>query len=302
MNRLELLASIPMFEGLDDTDLEALAEQLVLHQLMPGDMVFAEGDRGSSMFVVGDGEVEIYLPGGDPTSRVTLATLRGGTYFGEFALFDDKPRSASAQATADTVVLELDRETLVKYIETRPAAAMCILRTMSERLRETNAMLSERAARNAVEEFEQGQTVGGRLADRVARWNGSWTFIFALLGSMIVWAALNLPRMLFGEPPDPYPYIFFNLLLAVLVALQWPLIVMSQNRQAEKQRKEAELDFKVNLKNETNCEELLTELRAFRLEWEGREEELAGLLTRHRLSMLPPLPSVLESKSRRDLP
>jgi CRP/FNR family transcriptional regulator, cyclic AMP receptor protein len=300
LDRIDLLASIPMFEGLDDADLEALAEELQLHQLVPGDMVFDEGDRGDSMYIVAAGEVDIFLPGGEPTSRVTLAMLEGGTYFGEFALFDDKPRSASAQATCDTILLELGREALINYIETRPSAALGILRTVSERLRETNAMLSAKAARNAIAEYERTQGLGDRIADRVSALNGSWAFILLLAGSMGVWAVINVPDLLAGEPPDPYPYIFFNLLLAVLVAIQWPLIVMSQNRQAQKQRREAEQDFKVNLKNETNCEELLAELLAFRAEWEGREEELAGLLTRQRLSMLPPLPMMRDRKPPAD--
>ncbi len=292
VNRIDLLACIPMFEELDPADLDALAHELVLHQLVPGDEVFRQGDQGDSMYIVGTGEVDIFLPGGDRTSRVTLAKMEAGTYFGEFSLFDDKPRSASAEVTCDTILLELGRDALVKYIETRPAAATGILRTMSERLRETNAMLGARVARNVVEEYEQAQNISGRIADRIAAFNGSWTFIFLLAGIMVVWAIFNVPSLMLDEPPDPYPYIFFNLLLAVLVGLQWPLIVMSQNRRAEKERKEAEIDFKVNLKNETNCEELLGELRAFRAEWEGREDELADLLTRRRLSKLPPLPDM----------
>ncbi len=302
MDRIDLLASIPMFEGLEDADLEALAGQLHLHQLVPGDMVFHAGDRGDSMFIVAAGVIDIHLPGSDPTAKVTLANLEAGTYFGEFALFDDKPRSASAQATCDTILLELGRDALVKYIETRPSAALGILRTMSERLRETNAMLGARAARNAVEEYEQSMSWADRFADRVSVLNGSWSFIFLLLGIMSLWSFINVPSLLTNSPPDPYPYIFFNLLLAILISLQWPLIVMSQNRRAAKERKEAELDFKVNLKNETNCEELLSELRTFRAEWEGREEELAGLLSRQRLSMLPPLPMMLERKSGRHNP
>lgn len=279
-----------MFEGLDDEDLEELASSLREHRLMPGDMVFHEGDRGDSMFIVAGGEVNIHLPG-DATTRVSLANLEAGTYFGEIALFDDKPRSASVQAIRDTLLLELGRTDLVTFLDGRPGVMIGILQTLSERLRETNTMLSERAARNAREDYERAQDWPDRLADRVAELNGSWTFILSLAGLMLLWAAANLPRMLFGEPPDPYPYIFFNVLLAILVAVQWPLIVMSQNRQANKERKEAEIDFMVNLKNETNCEDLLSELRTFRMEWIGREKELAALLSRRRLSMLPPPPA-----------
>ncbi|HQM11351.1 MAG TPA: DUF1003 domain-containing protein, partial [Polyangiaceae bacterium] len=264
MDRIDLLASIPMFEGLENEDLEVLARELRVHPLVPGDMVFHAGDEGNSMFIVAAGVVDIFLPGLDPSSNLVVATLEAGTYFGEFALFDNQPRSASAQVTSDTVLLELGRDALMRYWEDRPNAALGILRTMSERLRETNAMLGARATRNVVEEYEQGMRWSDRVADQVARLNGSWSFIFVLSAVMVIWALLNVHHLLFGHPPDPYPYIFFNLVLAVLIALQWPLIVMSQNRRAEKERRAAELDFQVNLKNETHCEELLGELRAFR--------------------------------------
>ncbi|MCU0692091.1 MAG: cyclic nucleotide-binding domain-containing protein, partial [Polyangiaceae bacterium] len=239
-----------MFESLGDEDLAELASALRERRLLPGDMVFREGDGGSAMYVVSQGEVSIFLSG-ERGARVELTVFEEGDYFGEMALFDDKPRSASAQAASTTVLLELRRGTVEAYLEKKPGAAMSILKTVAERLRETNAMLSERAARNAIEEYERGRSWRDRLADRVARLNGSWTFILSLMTIIVVWAVFNLPGILVGRPPDPYPYIFFNLLLAVLVALQWPLIVMSQNRQAAKVRQEAEHDFMINLKNET---------------------------------------------------
>jgi len=213
--------------------------------------------------------VNIHLPG-DPATRVSLADLGVGKYFGELALFDDKPRSASAQAKTGTVLLGLGRDVLTRYLERRPRAAMAILRTMADRLRQTNAMLSERAARNVIEEFEKGLSWADRLADKVAELNGSWSFILLLAALTVLWVLINVPGWVFPTALDQYPYQFFNLLLAVLVALQGPLIVMSQNRQAAKDRKEAETDFKVNLKNEVNIETILKELREFRALAAGR--------------------------------
>jgi uncharacterized membrane protein len=268
-NPADLLRSIPMFEGLDDQDVEDLAAELVERRYSAGQVVFEAGEAGDTMYLVAEGTVNIHLPG-DPTTRVSLADLTVGKVFGEVALFDDKPRSASAQAMTDTVLLELGRTVLTSYLERRPRAAMAILRTMSERLRQTNAMLSERAARNVIEEFEKGMGWADRLADRVAELNGSWSFILILSGLTVGWVLINIPGVVFSHAPDEYPYQFFNLLLAVLVALQGPLIVMSQNRQAAKDRKEAETDFKVNLKNEVNIETLLKELREFRALAAGR--------------------------------
>jgi uncharacterized membrane protein len=273
VSRTELLRSIPMFEGLGDDDLEALASSLVEKKLKAGEMIFHQGDSGSEMYIVADGHVNIHLPG-EASRRVSLKDIARGEYFGELALFDDKPRSASALATTDAVLLELGRETLSSYLEARPRAAMAILQTMAERLRQTNAMLSERAAKNVVEEIEKNLSWSDRLADKVAELNGSWAFILGLLALTATWFIINMHAILGDGAFDPYPFVFFNLLLAILVALQGPLIVMSQNRQSLKDRATAETDFKVNLKNEVNIETILRELGEFRAEANQRLETL----------------------------
>jgi uncharacterized membrane protein len=273
VSRIDLLRSIPMFEGLGQDDLESLAASLIERRLKAGAMIFEMGDAGSEMFIVAEGHVNIHLPG-EASRRVSLKDIARGEYFGELALFDDKPRSASALATTDTVLLELSRDTLSTYLQKRPGTAMSILRTMSERLRETNALLSARAAKNVVEEFEKNLSWSDRLADKVAELNGSWTFIIGLFVLTIGWVVINRAGLVLSRPFDEYPFVFFNLLLAILVALQGPLIVMSQNRQVAKDRKTAETDFKVNLKNEVNIETILRELGELRAEANSRLSEL----------------------------
>jgi uncharacterized membrane protein len=272
IDRIELLRSNPMFEGLTTDDLEPLAATLIERHLKAGEIIFHLGSTGTEMYIVADGHVNIHLPG-EGSRRVSLKDISRGEYFGELALFDDKPRSASALATTDATLLELARETLSSYLERRPRAAMAILQTMSERLRETNAMLSERAAKNVVEEFEKNLSWSDRLADKVAELNGSWAFIIGLFAITGIWMLANKQGLL-AKPFDEYPYVFFNLVLAILVALQGPLIVMSQNRQALKDRATAATDFKVNLKNEVNIETILRELGEFRAEANTRMEAL----------------------------
>jgi CRP/FNR family cyclic AMP-dependent transcriptional regulator len=273
----DLLRSIPLFEGLSQEDLDHLAKTLVERRLAGGEMIFHQGDPGSEMYIVAQGHVNIHLPG-EASRRVSLKDITVGEYFGELALFDDKPRSASALATTDALLLELSRETLSSYLERRPRAAMAILRTMAERLRETNAMLSERAAKNMVEEIERHLSWSDKLADQVAELNGSWFFIIALVVVTGVWMYVNKAGLFSSkEPFDPYPYVFFNLVLAILVALQGPLIMMSQNRQSLKDRATAETDFKVNLKNEVNIESILRELGEFRAEANRRMEALEAV-------------------------
>jgi CRP/FNR family transcriptional regulator, cyclic AMP receptor protein len=270
MEHVSLLRSIPMFQGLNEDDLGALSSTLVERNFAAGQEIMAQGDPGSEMYIVATGHVNIFLPG-ESSRRVSLKDIARGEYFGELALFDDKPRSASALATTDAVLLALSRETLSSYLGGRPRAAMNILQTMAERLRETNAMLSERAAKNSVEEIEKNLSWSQRLADKVAELNGSWAFIVFLLSLTAGWIVVNT---VLGAQFDAYPFVFFNLLLAVLVALQGPLIVMSQNRQSLKDRARSDTDFKVNIKNEVNIETILRELGEFRAESNTRFERL----------------------------
>lgn len=271
MDAMKLLHSIPLFEGLGEDDLRALALTLERRTFKAGSMIFAQGDSGSAMYIVDSGDVNIHLPG-EASRRISLKDIARGEYFGELALFDEKPRSASALATTDAVLFELQRSTLASYLERRPAAAMAILRTMSERLRETNTMLSARAAKNVDEEFDKNLSWSDRLADSVASLNGSWKFILFLILLTAVWCVINTPWILHRAPLDPYPFQLFNLALAILVGLQGPLIVMSQNRQSLKDRARADTDFKVNLKNEVNIETLLRELSEFRAEAKERSD------------------------------
>ena len=271
MDYAELIGRIPMFEDLGADDVRALATSLVPRKFAAGQIIMNQGDAGTSMFIVADGHVNIHLPG-EASRRISLKDIASGEYFGELALFDDKPRSASAIATTDAVLLELDRETLSRYLDGRPHAAMRLLRTLAGRLRATNEMLSQRAAKNVVLEMESKLTWSQKLADKVAELNGSWAFILLLMGISGSWFAIN--SLVAHHGFDPYPYVFYNLLLAILVALQGPLIVMSQNRSAAKDRAQAETDFQVNLKNEVNIETLLRELGELRTETAGRLDRI----------------------------
>jgi CRP/FNR family cyclic AMP-dependent transcriptional regulator len=290
MRPADLLAQIPLFIGLADEDREALAARLTEKAFRSGDIVFSQGDVGSSMYIVQSGAVQIYLRGAEtvspPAPPVVLKDLRSGEYFGELSLFDDKPRSASVRATVDTVLLELTREQLGEHLGRSAKAAMTILTEMGQRLRETNAMLTQRASTDANKEFEESLSWSQKLADKVAELNGSWAFILIIIGLTTLWTVANVPSIavhigLYSKDDtghvsgfDPFPYILYNLVLAILVSLQGPLIVMSQNRQTAKDRATADIDFRVNLKNELGIEKMLAELGAMRVEVGRRLEVL----------------------------
>lgn len=255
-----MLANTPLFEDLSAEDVADLGEHLQRRTAVAGEILFEQGQGGEAMYLVVDGVVSIYLPG-DGDRRVLLKNVTVGQYFGELSLFDDKPRSASAVARTDCELLALERATLHEHIRRRPQIAITLLSELSERIRETNALLSQRAAKDVNQEMAARATLGNRVADKVAAGAGSWTFILTFLAVLVCWVVVNGVAMsqalLHREPFDPFPYIFFNLILSIVAAFQGPVIMMSQNRQSEKDRAQAETDFRVNLKNELGIENLL---------------------------------------------
>ncbi len=251
-SRQELLANIPLFESLTPEDLEALSRRLEQTEYPVGDVIFNQGDEGSSLFIIEDGAVEISY--GEGRGRVVLATLFTGQYFGELSLFDRAPRSATATATKRSRLIRLDRDDLVDFVNKNPSAALRIIAEMSERLRQTNELMSRQVSRNVLEEEEEHLTFGQRIADRVAAFGGSWPFIFLFSAIMTLWMTVNVLRW---TGFDPYPFILLNLVLSALAALQAPVIMMSQNRQASKDKLLAENDYQVNLKAEMEIAALL---------------------------------------------
>jgi len=108
-----------------------------------------------------------------------------------------------------------------------------------------NAILSE----NIQEEIETELSFGEKIADKVASFGGSWTFIIAFFSFILIWMLINI-FVLASKPFDPYPFILLNLILSCLAAIQAPIIMMSQNRQEQKDRQRSEHDYKINLKAE----------------------------------------------------
>ncbi len=252
MTRQELLANIPLFESLTQEDLNGLTIRLEETDYAPGDVIFRQGDEGSSLFVIEEGAVDIAY--GDGAGKVVLASLFNGQYFGELSLFDGAPRSATATAVKPTHVIRLNRDDLVDFVHKNPAAALRIIEEMGDRLRQTNELMSRQVSRNVLEEQEENLTFGQRIADRVAKFGGSWPFIIIFAAIMTFWMGINVIRL---ANFDPYPFILLNLALSTVAALQAPIIMMSQNRQSTKDKLLAENDYQVNLKAEMEIAALL---------------------------------------------
>jgi CRP/FNR family cyclic AMP-dependent transcriptional regulator len=254
MDRTELLRTIPLFESLEADDLSALGNKLREVNVETGHAVFAQGDEGDAMYVIEDGAVDIVA--GSGKQKVILTSLFKQQYFGELSLLDGAPRSASAVASRATALLALDREDFVEFIKNRPEAALSIMHEVGERIRATNELMTRTVTRNVLEEEDQRLTMGERVADMVAAFGGSWPFIFIFGGFMAVWMVWN---SVMHEPLafDPLPFMFLNLFLSTLAALQAPIIMMSQNRQSTKDKALAVNNFQVNLKNEVSIDKIL---------------------------------------------
>src|SRR5918911_5772772 len=255
---LEALRSVPLFASLDDEATIELRNLLVVREVASGTPLFRAGDSGDGMYLIEKGRVRISIHDADG-SDVTLAELAGGDFFGEMALLDGKPRSADTTVVEDAFFAVLSRENFLKFVRANPDVALKMLSAITHRLRKTDEMLRHRVSRNVNEEQDARLTVGDRLANRIAGFGGSWIFI-ALLGVvMVLWVVLN-SWLIANKTIDPYPYEFFGLILGVLAGVQAPIIMMSQNRQGEKDRLRADLDYQVNLKNELSLAEILRRL------------------------------------------
>ena len=279
----QLLANIPLFESLTEEQLRVLASRLEEHTAETGEVIFKQGDEGARLFLIADGAVEITY--GEGPAKVSLARLFTGQYFGELSVFDRAPRSATAIAMKPTQLMTLDAEDVMDFVNHNPAAALRIIGEMSERLRQTNELMSRQVSRNVLAEEEERLTFGQRIADKVAAFGGSWPFIFIASIGMIIWMAINV---VLATKFDPYPFILLNLVLSSVAALQAPIIMMSQNRQASKDKLLSQNDYLVNLKAEmeitalmrTQAELLarLTYLERSLLKKDGAKSQL-GLVT-----------------------
>lgn len=278
------LARVPLFKRLEPHELEHLAQEIDQVNYKADQTIFNEHDRGDALYILEEGRVRIWVYDED-VKPVTLAELKPGDFFGELAVLDQGERSSSATAITDIHLHRLSSEDFQKFLLEHPDASIDVICEIAARMRQTNLLVTQRAARNINAEMEGKMTIGQRVADKVATFGGSWTFIFIYGGALILWMAINsfMLAHLGGGPDgkqfDPYPYILLNLMLSMTAAMQAPIIMMSQNRAAEKDRLAAEQDFKVNLKSELMLEELSRKQRERDVQMDHLNAALKSLRT-----------------------
>jgi CRP/FNR family cyclic AMP-dependent transcriptional regulator len=243
-----LLAEVPFFQLLDDQERADLAEHLDTETFGAGTTIFHYGEPGDSMYVLRSGVVEIFFKD-DTGERIVLETLRTGDIFGELSLLDGGPRSASAIVLEDSVALRVDRGDLEQFLRQRPAAAMDLLTATGRRLRYTADKLRHTASRNVNEEMEDTRTTVQRTADWIAEASGSIPFLIGHVVIFAVWIILNidLPHM---PQFDPFPFGLLTMVVSLEAIILSVFVLLSQNRQAAKDRIRGDIEYDVNLKAE----------------------------------------------------
>jgi CRP/FNR family cyclic AMP-dependent transcriptional regulator len=248
-----LLRTIPLFIGMDDDERAAIAAIMDEQQFRGGEMIFGAEQTGGTLYIVQSGQVELSIID-DDEEKLVLEMLESGDFFGELSLLDGGSRSATATATQRTDTLVLERHEFLDLMLQKPHMAQDVMVALAKRIRRTDNLLRRRVSRDPNEVIEAQETIGERVADAVAKFGGSWRFIFSFGAFLLIWVALNI---FMPWRWDVYPFILLNLFLSMLAAIQAPVIMMSQNRQDAKDRIRSELDYQVNLKAELGVTTLL---------------------------------------------
>jgi uncharacterized membrane protein len=251
------LRQIPLFSLLDDDELAILAQQVELRSFAAKQRIYKAGEPNGPAYVMLEGAVEVTLIDEDG-QEVVFSEPKHGDLFGFASMLQGLPHHTTAIATEPTTCIEVDRNDINVLITTKPQAGLDMLTVLAGEIHNAQKVISGRASRNPNELIDEQETFGERIADHVASFGGSWTFIISFGIILVSYTMLSNVRG--GKSWDPYPYILLNLFLSMLAAIQAPVIMMSQNRQDQKDRLRSELDFEVNRRAESEIQALSRKL------------------------------------------
>ena len=251
------LKHVPLFALLDDDEAAVLASQVELKKFAPRQRIYKIGDPGGSAYVMVSGKVRVTTVDEDH-QEVVVDEPSHGEFFGFASMLEKTPHQTSAVALEETTCIEVDRSDIAVLLERKPMAGMDMLTVLGRQFHGSQQLVRLRAMRNPNEVIEHDATFGERIADRVAGFGGSWTFILTFLAGLVVYACVSI--VMGRRSWDPYPFILLNLFLSMLAAIQAPVIMMSQNRQDTKDRLRGELDYDVNRRSETEIQGLSRKL------------------------------------------
>ncbi len=243
----QALASVPLFASLDADERSVLAAQAEERAWAAGARIFSRGDAGSCFYVVGQGKVEISVEATTGERRV-LGTAGPGEFFGELSLLDGGPRSADATALEETQALEIDRADLAELFRLHPSAALDVLSVTGRRLRETNRALLSSVGTSPNQEVDERSTANQRGADALAAFSGSVAFLVLHAALFMLWIAWNLGEIAFLRPFDPFPFGLLTLVTSLEAIFLSCFVLISQERQASKDRIRSDVEYAANIK------------------------------------------------------
>jgi len=253
----EELRQIPLFSLLDDDELAVLAQQVEMRSFAAKQRIYKAGEPNGPAYVMLEGAVEVTLIDEDG-QEVIFSEPKHGDLFGFASMLQGVAHHTTAVATEATTCLEVDRNDISVLLSTKPQAGLDMLTVLASEIHNAQKVISGRANRNPNELIDEQETFGERIADKVASFGGSWTFIILFGVALVSYTIISNLRK--DKSWDPYPYILLNLFLSMLAAIQAPVIMMSQNRQDQKDRLRSELDFEVNRRAEAEIQALSRKL------------------------------------------
>ncbi len=243
-----MLADVELFEHLSEDDRAHLAALIDHCTIAAGDTLFKAGEPGESLYVVRSGEIELFIKD-TAGQRIPLALVTVGEIFGELALLHRGPRTATAIAMSDAELLELDRGDLLQLVRRSPESALHLLAAMGHMTRKADELLKTRVSRNVNEEVEEHLTVLQRVIDWISWFSGSTWFLALTAIWFTVWIALNMLNL--GVPPfDPYPFGLLTMITSLEAIFLSCFVLISQNRQADKDRVRSNIEYEINIKAE----------------------------------------------------
>ena len=256
----EELRQVPLFSLLDDDELAILAQQVELRDFAANQRIYKAGEPNGPAYVMLAGAVNVTLIDEDG-QEVIFSQPHHGDFFGFASMLEGIPHLTTAIATEPSTCIEIDRGDISVLLEKKPQAGLDMLTVFATEIHNAQRVIRGRTLRNPNELIDEQETFGERIADHVASFGGSWTFIITFMVTLLAYVGLNVYLLsTHGKTWDPYPFILLNLFLSMLAAIQAPVIMMSQNRQDSRDRLRSELDFEVNRRAEAEIQALSRKL------------------------------------------
>jgi len=238
----EALAEVPLFAGLDEHERAILAERVDLTTITEGEKLFDYGDPGDWMMIVKSGAVEISVKT-KTGEKVYLETAEPGDFFGEISLLDIGPRTAAAQVTRTGEAIVVDREDLDELLKIKPSAALHLLAATGKRLRTNAAVLRNTASRNVNEEVAAETNIVLRVADWVANFSGSITFLVLHVFLFATWILFNSTGIAF----DPFPFNLLTMTVSLEAIMLSTLLLFSSNREGAREKVRSNIDLETTM-------------------------------------------------------